>query len=158
MKIIAFSDSHRRSDRVDKLFEKTHLYADLYVFTGDGLDDIENMFYLYPEKKIYAVAGNCDFSSMEPFVREFEASGKKIVITHGHYQHAKFGRSGLEKLARDTKADIVIYGHTHEKKCEYVDGVYYINPGSLGKPNDFDPSYALIEVLPSGVLCTHCTL
>ncbi len=158
MKIIAFSDSHRRSDRVDKLFEKTHLYTDLYIFLGDGLSDIENMFYIYPEKKMICVSGNCDFSATEPFVRETVCEGKKIVCTHGHMQRAKFGLSGLENLAKQTGADVVLFGHTHEKKCEYIDGVYYINPGSLGIPHDGVPTYAVIDVSEKGVLCSHVAL
>lgn len=158
MKIIALSDSHRRSDRVDKLFEKTHLYADLYVFTGDGLDDIENMFYIYPEKKILCVSGNCDFAAREPFVAQTALCGKNIVITHGHIQRAKSGLAGLKRLAADTGADIVIFGHTHEKTCTYEDGIYYINPGSLGAPHDGVPSYAVIDVSEKGVLCSHVAL
>ena len=158
LKIIAFSDSHRRSDRVDKLFEKTHLYTDLYIFTGDGLNDLENMFYIYPEKNILCVSGNCDVPATEAYVREVMCSGKKVVFTHGHMQHAKFGMGGLVNLAKQTGADVVIFGHTHEKKCTYEDGVYYINPGSLGIPNDGTPSYAVIDISEAGVLCSHVTL
>lgn len=158
MKIIALSDSHRRSDRVDKLFEKTHLYADLYVFTGDGLNDIENMFYIYPGKKILCVSGNCDIAATEPYVRQTECCGKTVVITHGHMQRAKSGLGGLKSLARDTGAEVVIFGHTHEKLCKYEDGIYYINPGSLGVPHDGAPSYAVIDISEKGVLCSHVAL
>ncbi len=158
MKIIAFSDTHRRYDRVDKLFEKTHLYADLYVFLGDGIDDIENVSYLYPNKKIKAVAGNCDFSSMEKLVDVIDCGEHKLFITHGHVQRVKWSLDELWSSAKQNGCDLALFGHTHEKHCEYRDGIYLVNPGSLGKPQYGDPSYASIDLLPSGILVNHCLL
>ncbi len=159
MRIIAFSDSHRNSRNVHKLFENTALTTDLYIFLGDSEGDLDDIPMLYPDKKIISVAGNCDYSSMDPFVAVTEACGKKIVCTHGHLQHVSFGLSGLKKLAQDNEADLVLFGHTHERRCEYKNGVYYINPGSIGKPRDGKgPSYAAIDIIPAGILCTHCDL
>lgn len=158
MKIIAFSDTHRRFERVEKLFEKTHLYADIFCFAGDGLDDVENMFYLYPTKPIHQVAGNCDWGAMEKFIDVFEVEGHKILLTHGHLQNAKYGPDGLLRSARDNGCDLVIFGHTHEKLCEYHDGIYLVNPGSLGHPHDGVPSYAVIDVSQKGILVSHIEL
>ncbi len=160
MKIIAFSDSHRHYDRVHTLFDKTHLYADLYVFLGDGLDDLENMLYVYPEKKIKAVAGNCDFGHMEKLVDIIDCgNGHKALITHGHIQRVKWSLDELYRTAKDNGCDIALFGHTHEKKCQYRDGIYLVNPGSLGNPHDGgEPSYAVIDLLPNGILVNHVEL
>ena len=159
MRIIAFSDSHRHSRNVHKLFEQTQLTTDLYIFLGDGEGDLDDIRSLYPNKRIVSVAGNCDFASMEPFVGAVTVEGKKIIYTHGHHQGVGFGLGGLKKLAADNGADVVLFGHTHERSCEYEDGVYYINPGSIGKPRDcLPPSYAAIDIIPAGVLCTHAEL
>ena len=159
MRIIAFSDSHRHYHNVRKLFEQTQLTTDLYIFLGDGEGDLDDIGIFYPDKRILTVAGNCDYSSMEPFIGTVEVEGKKIIYTHGHLQNVRYGLGDLKKLASDNGADVVLFGHTHERRCDYENGVYYINPGSIGNPRDgLPPSYAAIDVIPAGILCTHAEL
>ena len=159
MRIIVFSDSHGHFREVRRMFEKTHLFADLYIFLGDGEKDFEDVPYLYPDAKILAVRGNCDIDSLNPVVSAYEAEGKKIIFVHGNIHMVNYGLSDLRKLAAENGADVVLYGHTHERRCEYKDGVYYLNPGSIGDPRDGKgPGYALLEVLPAGVLCNHVDL
>lgn len=159
MRIIAFSDSHRNAQNVHKLFEETHLTTDLYIFLGDGENDLENIVYLYPDKKILSVAGNCDAASLKPQMSTVDVLGKKILFTHGHVQSVDYGLSRLKSVAKQNGADVVLFGHTHERRCEYEDGIYYINPGSIGNPRDgLAPSYAAIDIIPAGVMCTHADI
>lgn len=160
MRIIVFSDSHRHYDRVHRLFETTHLSTDLYIFLGDGEGDLELIPTLYPGKEILSAAGNCDFRSMNPLVGETTVCGKKIVYTHGHMQMVRFGISGLKSLAEQNGADIALFGHTHIRYLNYENGVYYLNPGSLGEPRDGKaPSYAIIDILrDGGILASHAEL
>ncbi len=159
MRIIAFSDTHRHRDRVHRLFQETQLTTDLYIFLGDVLPDIENMNSLYPGKEILSVPGNCDFGSYDPDTVTTEVMGKIIVCTHGHRYGVRFGISGLKNLAAEKSADLVLFGHSHIRYCNYVDGVYYVNPGSLGEPRDgLKPSYAVIDVIPEGILVSHAEL
>ncbi len=157
MRIIVFSDSHGSFRNVKKMLESTASTTDAYIFLGDGESDVKFAREAYPDKLFLCVSGNCDFGSSEQKVGVFEAAGKKIIYTHGHFQHVGFGMSYLENLAKDNAADVVLYGHTHVRSCEYKDGVYYINPGSIGKPRDAKPpSYAALDIIPAGILCTHC--
>ena len=159
MRIIAFSDSHRNYHNVHKLFERTYLTTDIYIFLGDGEDDFENIRMFYPDKEILTVQGNCDYHSFAPLVSTVEVCGKKILYTHGHLHDVRDGISRLRKLAADNGADVVLYGHTHCRRCDYENGVYYINPGSIGSPRDgLAPSFAAIDVIPAGVLCTHVAI
>ena len=159
MRIIAFSDSHRHAKNVRQLFEQTYLTTDLYIFLGDGEGDLDEILNIYPDRRILISAGNCDYCSKDPQIGITEVCGKRIVYCHGHMQHVGFGLSGLMKLADDNDADIVLFGHTHERRCDYINGVYYINPGSLGQPRDcLPPSYAAIDIIPAGILCTHAEL
>ncbi len=159
MRIIAFSDTHRNPKKVRRLFEQTYLTTDLYICLGDTEGDLDGVVQLYPEKAVLNVAGNCDWGSKEPLVGTVEAMGKKIVYCHGHTQRVRFGLEGLTALAEQNGADLVLYGHTHVRRCDYIDGVYYINPGSLAYPRDFlAPSYAAIDIIPAGILCTHAEL
>lgn len=159
MRIIAFSDSHRNYHNVQKLFEHTHLTTDIYIFLGDGSDDLENIRMFYPDKQILTVAGNCDYRSVDPLMATVEVCGKKILYTHGHMHAVNFGISWLKKLAAENGADVILYGHTHQRRCDYEDGVYYINPGSIGNPRDgLSASFAAIDVIPAGILCTHVSI
>jgi len=50
--------------------------------------------------------------------KEVIFGGRKIVIVHD-----------IQKLAGNTDADIVVYGHLHKQKFEKVRNTLYINPG-----------------------------
>ena len=54
----------------------------------------------------------------------------------------------LEALARKVGADVVLSGHSHRALQRTADGVCFINPGSLGRPDDGDPraSYAILTL------------
>ncbi|MFR3419646.1 MAG: metallophosphoesterase family protein [Eubacterium sp.] len=41
-------------------------------------------------------------------------------------------------------ADIVLFGHTHNQYTEYLDGLYIMNPGSVGMNGD----YGVIDITP----------
>jgi putative phosphoesterase len=64
-------------------------------------------------------------------------------------------KSGLGRLiekAKSVKADLVLYGHTHVSKTEYVDGIYFVNPGSLSRAVEGRTGYALIDIVSSGIM------
>jgi hypothetical protein len=53
---------------------------------------------------------------------------RNIYLVHGHH---------LDKEHNDyEKGSIVFYGHTHVSKCEKINDVYYINPGSTTIPKE----------------------
>ena len=54
---------------------------------------------------------------------------------------------GLSQQAAKTNADVIVFGHTHVPYTKTVDGVLFVNVGSVGKPKDGDPRacYALID-------------
>ena len=55
------------------------------------------------------------------------------------------------EMARDWleqgRADIIAFGHTHKPYVKQVDGVWFVNAGSVGKPKDGDPRacYVLLD-------------
>ena len=55
----------------------------------------------------------------------------------------------LECAARDRKADIALYGHTHQAEIEYRDGLYLMNPGSL---HGSYGTYGIIDITPAGLV------
>jgi predicted phosphodiesterase len=52
--------------------------------------------------------------------------------------------------------DVLCFGHTHKPWHRVVDGVHFINTGSVGRPKDGDPhaGYVLLEVDDAGVTVT----
>jgi predicted phosphodiesterase len=47
-------------------------------------------------------------------------------------------RSSFERLAASSNAEVIVFGHTHKPYTKVVDGVLFVNVGSVGKPKDGD--------------------
>lgn len=149
MRILVFSDSHGRGNRVEAaIIEQPQ--AEHIFFLGDRCSDIEHLPELYPDKKFYTVYGNCDMRFGGDTVKMENIGGHKILYTHGHEFSVKSGTERLISYARNVGADIVLYGHTHVAETRYSDGLHIINPGSIGKGAGFD-SYAFLDIEKSGV-------
>lgn len=157
MKIIVLSDTH---GAVDHLFQVTKLHqdADLFINLGDGEKDLYCLLSNYPElePKIYSLKGNCDYGILSQTMRDLELNlpyDHKIFAAHGDYYNVKYSTSRMIHEARERHADILLYGHTHVSECRYDDGLYIINPGSLGLPRDYGKySYALLDISEQGIL------
>ncbi len=150
MRILVFSDSHGRGSRIEAaIFE--HPEVEHIFFLGDKISDIEDIETLFPDRKIYSVMGNCDFSLFGKGTKTVNLAGRKILYTHGHEFSVKSGTDRLISYAKDNDIDLVLYGHTHIPESTYLDGLYIINPGSIGKGAGYD-SYAIIDLEESGIL------
>lgn len=147
MRILVISDSHGRTSALREVLE-LHGAPDV-IFLGDGLRDIEEMESLYPDRRFYKVAGNCDFGAAEPLTGRLEIAGRRIFYTHGHAYHVKYGLRELKDAARRDGADIVLYGHTHAAFSEYDDGLYVMNPGAV---SGSDACYGLVDITPAGIV------
>ena len=71
--------------------------------------------------------------------------GKRIFALHGHTRQVKYGLQMLAEAAKEKQADLVLYGHTHMPKVDYIDGIYYLCPGSIRQG-----SYGLADITDSG--------
>ncbi|MDN7024880.1 CHAD domain-containing protein [Methanoculleus sp. FWC-SCC1] len=85
--------------------------------------------------------------------------GKRILVTHGspasitEYITAETPVTRLRELAHMAHADVVVTGHAHRPFVREVDGVWFINTGSVGRPDDGDSRacYALLDLDPVSV-------
>jgi putative phosphoesterase len=83
----------------------------------------------------------------------FEADGKRILLVHGsprkmnEYLFEDRPHSSFQRLARSSDADVIAFGHIHMPYVKPVDGVLFVNVGSVGKPKDRDirGCYAMLE-------------
>ena len=152
MKILAMSDSHGRSDLVQKCIAQ-HPDAEAVLFLGDVLIDMKGMDKKFPDKQFYCVRGNCDYDTEVPLERLVTLQGTGILLTHGHAHSVYYGLNALIACARKNGAKIALFGHTHVPYNQYHDGIYVLNPGSLSRPRDCSrPSYGMIEITPKGIL------
>lgn len=151
MRILVLSDCHGASSRVEKAInsqpEAKHIF-----YLGDGSNEVEKLAEYYPERIFHIVKGNCDFNSDLQLQGFVNINGSNIYFTHGHRNFVKQGISVLKEIAGNQNADIVLYGHTHCAKSEYIDGVYFVNPGALSGSRNGPESYAVIDILPNGII------
>lgn len=63
----------------------------------------------------------------------------------------------FRELAKETSCQVVITGHSHSPYHKYVDGVHFINPGSVGRMFDgrTEASYAVLELTAGTITVTH---
>lgn len=147
MRIVVLSDSHRAKGNLFDIVEKHKESADLFIFLGDGEDDFDDVLALYPMLKYERVSGNCDWYSTYPLYKEITAQGKKIFFSHGHPFGVKFGYDEIEREAKLRGANICLFGHTHNQYTNYIDGVYYMNPGSVASGE-----YGMIDIVENGIV------
>ncbi len=148
MRILVVSDTHGDFHSFKTAVE-AQKSADVIIHCGDSKDELDEIKMLYPNKAVIAVKGNCDFGSTLPLIEERVIENKKLYITHGHIHNVKMTLYNLCCAAREAKADIVIFGHTHNALCEYDDGLYILNPGSL---HGYGASYAYIDIEENGIV------
>ena len=151
MRIAVISDSHKRSDIVEKILDNQP-DAKAVFFLGDCANDIEDMEFIFPDKKFYILSGNCDYYSPYPSTAVVTVGGIKILYTHGHTLSVKYGTQRLLEAAKQNDCQIALYGHTHVSNIVYEDGIYLVNPGSCSKGRDFHESYAVIDIEPNGIM------
>jgi len=143
MKFLVFSDSHNYTNGLDSAIER-HKDINRIIHCGDVASDCEYLEMVYGRThSVCAVSGNNDFFTSYPASRIFKCEGQNIYVTHGHKEHVKSSLYGLLKTAKLNGVNLCIYGHTHIQNHEEIDGIQFLNPGSIGYARQ---EYAVIEV------------
>jgi putative phosphoesterase len=93
----------------------------------------------------------------------FEVEGKRVLLCHGsprdntEYLFETRSDGYLRQFTAgeraDAHADVVVFGHTHVPYHRIVDGVHFVNTGSVGRPKDADPraGYCILSIGDSEV-------
>lgn len=141
-KILILSDSHGNVNNMILAVEQ--IKPDRIVHLGDCWADAHDLKRRFPEIPLEQVPGNCDYSQ-EFQVRVLLIEGKRIMICHGHTYNVKMGYLNIQMGAQEKRADIVLFGHTHQVFYEYHNGIFMMNPGSIGAPRYGNPpSYGVL--------------
>lgn len=148
MRILVVSDTHRDYYTLNQVM-KSQPKAEIVFHLGDGEDDIDRIKYLYENKTIISLRGNCDWGCNKPYIDERTVEGKKIFATHGHLYGVKLGLENIISEAKRKEANILLFGHTHNAYNQYIDGMYVMNPGSL---RGYDASYGIIDICGGNIV------
>ncbi len=151
MRILVISDSHKRTDIIEKILY-AQSDANNVFFLGDNAADIEDFAYIFPNKTFHILSGNCDYFSTFPSSNIAAVGGKKIFYTHGHTLGVKSSTEQLLKTAKAQNCQIALFGHTHQPLILYEDGVYLVNPGSCSSPRNSKATYAVIDIESNGIM------
>ncbi|MHB9130971.1 MAG: YfcE family phosphodiesterase [Armatimonadota bacterium] len=132
----------------------------LRIGEGDAADVPKN-----PEKLL---AFTWAYEQLTPEHREYlhalslehrlDVAGLRVLLTHGspasNEEHLtpETPDSRLRELAKLAKAEVVICGHSHQPFARKVHNTWFINTGSVGRPDDGDPRacYAIAQFRRSG--------
>lgn len=145
MLVLILSDSHGNLEPMRLAVEREK--PDAIIHLGDCWRDVPPLQERYPQLPFYQVAGNCDFTFLLPREQVITLEGHRIVITHGDQQGVKGSMYGVEALAREENAELLLFGHTHIPYCDYHGTALLMNPGSIGAPRYGRPcAYAVAEI------------
>lgn len=126
--ILILSDIHNSTD-VLSLLKNVINESDFVIFAGDGYNAIAS--FIDDKDKFIAVKGNCDSCYGVKDELVFEIEDVKILLTHGDKYSVKANLTKLIMRAEEIKPDIVIFGHTHLAEINEINGITFINSGSL---------------------------
>ncbi len=138
---LVVSDSHGNNRALYRALDEQPTACAVFHL-GDGAAEAEQLREHCP-CPLYAVAGNCDFSSSFPTEDEVRVHGVSVFYTHGHRYGVKAGTGRLEAEARRRGVRVALFGHTHQPTVRYENGLYLVNPGSLG----YGGCYATIDLV-----------
>lgn len=105
---------------------------DEIIHLGDHLRDAETLSFAFPDIPMSRVPGNCDGWTGVSDRLVLEREGVRILLAHGHQWRVKSGPDLAVAAARETGANILLYGHTHEAVCRREEGLWVMNPGTVG--------------------------
>lgn len=144
MKYLVVSDNHGNRDVLVDLVHIWEKKVDGMFHCGDSeLKEDDNLW-----QKFVVVKGNCDYSPEYQKETAIAHGEDTIYMTHGHLFNVNMGLTYLSLAAKEKSASLCFYGHTHKLAAEMVDGILYLNPGSISQPRgkySHLKTYAIVE-------------
>ena len=129
MRIGVISDTHGLFDRsvIHHFAGVEHILHAGDIGQGNVIAQLEQI------APVTVVSGNVDGfeGSGIPVEQVIELAGRRIAVYHRLYEKGKLTRDGASFLKRASPA-ICVYGHTHQPKAEWREGLLLFNPGSAG--------------------------
>ena len=160
MKLVIASDIHGAADWCERLMAAIEAESpDRVILLGDLLyhGPRNDLPADYAPKRVIemlnsiadqviAVRGNCE-AEVDQMVLPFPCladyaqllvDGKLFHLSHGHHQNP-------EQLPPLPQGSVFLFGHTHVKLDQQVNGIRCLNPGSVSIPKDGSHSCLIYE-------------
>jgi len=141
MKLGLISDTH---GFLDPQLTRTFRGVDHILHAGDIGPDflIAQLEAIAP---VTAVLGNNDDSPCFPLTQVKVLGDVKFFVHHIVSPRAL--TEELKARIATAKPDVVLFGHSHQKCDQVINGVRFVNPGYAGKPRfGAERSVALLEI------------
>ena len=98
-----------------------------------------------------------------PQKAEVRVNGFAVLLVHGspdsveEHLGSQTPEQRFEELAEKTKADLCACGHSHEAFVRRVKQTWFVNPGSVGRPEggDWRACYAMLELVGGDLKVEH---
>jgi putative phosphoesterase len=154
--ILVLSDSHGDIAALTAVLEwaRKKKFAGA-VFLGDGAEDLKFASAIAGFTLPWdIVRGNVDtnFSLPGTLVLEVPKNSKhprKLFLSHGNMYRVEEDCRALAAAARANGAEAAFFGHTHIPCCAMLDGIFLLNPGSIGRPRSkIGPTFAVLDCPP----------
>jgi len=142
MKALIISDSHGLTTLLQEISERHRNEVDVMIHCGDSELEVD----ANELKDFKVVRGNCDFRGAFPEEIIHHEDGIVIYATHGHLHGIKQSLQKLYYRCREVGATIACFGHSHVLGAEVIDGILFVNPGSILMPRmRNEKTYAIID-------------
>ncbi|MET3196304.1 putative phosphoesterase [Bacillus sp. OAE603] len=142
MKALILSDSHGLTELLEVISKRHREDVDLMIHCGDSELELDAKEL----QGFHVVRGNCDFRGEFPEEFIHQENDVKIYATHGHLYGIKQTLQKLHYRCRELGATIACFGHSHMLGAEVIDGILFINPGSILLPRmRKEKTYAIID-------------
>lgn len=143
MRALIVSDSHGSKKELQQLKDTYEGNVNIMIHCGDS-----ELTPDHPDLQGFQVVkGNCDFYNGfdEEIITDVE--GIRFFATHGHRYNIKMSLQTLLYRAKEVEANVVCFGHSHMLGAEFIDGILFINPGSILLPRSRkEKTFTLLEV------------
>ena len=125
MRIAVISDTH---DRLPESVVAGISHADEIWHLGDICEAaiLARLQLIGPT--VRWVRGNCDGYFEWPIILDLELEGTRLHLEH------------IPSRTAPKNCDIFLHGHTHVPRDEFVNGVRFLNPGCISRPNRGAPA------------------
>lgn len=141
--LTVLSDTHGNRSLFEKL-DVIFAESDYIVHLGDISADGYCISKKYPGKTV-VINGNCDPVKLGDGEKVFDVEGVKIFACHGHRYGVKQTLVKLAARAKELGCKIALYGHTHNAREDFIDGITLLNPGTGNRYSEKSYIYLIIN-------------
>jgi len=127
--------------------------VDEILHAGDvgGADVVQRLARIAPTE---VVAGNMDVPGAWPYHKVLTIRGHRFALVHD-IGHIGAPSRDFMLQARQWKADVVVFGHSHRPAHFHREGIRFVNPGAAGPSRGGPPTVARVTIDDEGIEVQH---